>query len=62
MPEQEMCPGCDKPKPSFWCWEGRDLGCGVKMPPRWASEDTAAHRMWELAQSLDQRISALETR
>jgi hypothetical protein len=30
-----ICPGCDKPAPQEWCWDGRESGCPLGAPPRY---------------------------
>lgn len=34
----EMCGGCNKPKPREWCWDGRQSGCPMGMPPRYPAQ------------------------
>lgn len=39
-----ICPGCDKPEPLDWCWDGRDDGCPLGYPPRYPSEQAHTRR------------------
>jgi hypothetical protein len=46
MSDEVECPGCRKTKPQIFCWENRDWNCPLGVPPRWATESTAIHKLW----------------
>ena len=34
----KLCPGCSKPEPREWCWDGRQSGCPMRKPPRYPEQ------------------------
>lgn len=42
--DRTICTGCDKPKPSNFCWNGMDLDCPFGMPPK----NLSAERLWPI--------------
>ena len=53
-----ICTGCDKPEPSYHCWNGMNLDCPFKMPPK----NLAVESLWPIIVRLHERITDAEGR